>query len=378
MSELINKKYVCQLEVISPLHIGAGQEKNWTKGIDFIHDGKRILVLDLKKLNKLLGADMLSSLFINRNEKGLFIKIKEAGGFNGGAITKNFDFAFEPSDEVKVQIKNGLDNKPIVPGSSIKGAIRSILFNYLKQPGKDQEKDVFGTANAGDEFMRFIKVSDVQFEKTELMQTKIYNLSGTGNEWDGSWKHEPRGGNSLDFNSKGFHTTYEVIPPLEVADFSIMLSEQSFNNLVKHQEAMPALAYNQVKKKELLHQPIEFLFKLINKHTLSYIEKELAFFLRYNEGENSDYIIGYYNYLKELCEATDKSCLLRMSSGSGFHSITGDWKFEDHLITLTHPEKNFKTGKLSFYKSRRIAFNIYDDDWDFMPMGFVQISLKDS
>lgn len=58
-----------------------------------------------------------------------------------------------------------------------------------------------------------------------------------------------------------------------------------------------------------------------------------------------------------------------MSAGSGFHSITGDWQFDDYSKTGTWTNgKN--TGKQK-YKSRKIA--IHDDKFDLM--GFVKISL---
>jgi CRISPR/Cas system CSM-associated protein Csm5 (group 7 of RAMP superfamily) len=63
-------------------------------------------------------------------------------------------------NDIKSFIKNELTNKPIIPGSSLKGAVRSVILEYLlqgKKPQRLNEKDYFGDSNKGDELMRFIK-----------------------------------------------------------------------------------------------------------------------------------------------------------------------------------------------------------------------------
>ena len=82
-------------------------------------------------------------------------------------------------------------------------------------------------------------------------------------------------------------------------------------------------------------------------------------------------IIDELERLHSLTTEQKGCCLLRMSSGSGYHSITGDWMHVDHKHTIDHP----KFGK--HYKSRRIAFIQYDDGWGFYPMGFVRLKRLD-
>lgn len=374
--DLLNKKYTCEMEIISPLHIGCGNENNWLKGIDFVKEGKKIRKLKLKQLTSLIGSDQLSSIFINRNENKL--KSTLAGlGNRIDEVTENlFYFDFEPSDEIKAHIKDGLNNKPYVPGSSIKGALRSILFNHLKADTAVKEQDVFGNTKDGDEFMRFIKISDASFKKTSLMQAKIFNLRNENNNWLGSWKHERQGGNNSSFRPTGFHTTFEVIPPQEIAKVQFMIADTAYDMFPfnGYYAQNSKLQKNLKEKDKIIHHNIAYLFDIINQHTRSYIQKEINFFEKFDQADYGGEILDYLNYLIELTEESQTSCLMHMASGSGFHSMTGDWRFKDHLNSLYKPDVNHK-GRQTFYKSRRIAFMEYADGWDFNPMGFVLFTI---
>lgn len=378
--ELLNKKYHCELEVVSPLHIGAGPEKNWINGADFVYDQqrKKIIRLNMNAMANILGIDVLSHILLLRDQKLLKAELAKKGKKLTDVADQEFFFEFTPSDEIKTLIRNGLNNKPLVPGSSIKGAIRSILFKHFKG-SSNREQDVFGSANNGDEFMRFIKISDAAFDKSDLMQAKIYNLANNGRSWKGSWKHERKSGNTAQFDNIGFHTTYEVIPPGELGCFELMFADKAFQlfngNNLPNNIANPDLIKSLPKKRELMNGGISALFRLINAHTKSFIEKEKAYFAEYNQADYAAEILDYHNYLLEQTELGDSSCLMRMASGSGFFGMTGDWKFNDHLSSINKPDLD-KKGNLIFYKSRRIVFAKYEGEYDFNPMGYVLMSLK--
>lgn len=374
--DLLNKKYTCEMEIISPLHIGCGNENNWIKGIDFVKEGKKIRKLKLKQLASIVGSEKLSSIFINRNENKLKSALVGLGNRIDEVTENLFYFDYEPSDEIKSHIKDGLSNKPYVPGSSIKGALRSILFSHLKAVTTVKEQDVFGNTKDGDEFMRFIKISDAGFEKTSLMQAKIFNLRNENNNWLGSWKHERQGGNNSSFKPSGFHTTFEVIPPQEKAKVQFMIADQTFKLFPFNVYYIdnPKLQKNLNEKDKIVGSNISYLFEIINQHTRSYIEKEIEFFEKFDQADYCSEILDYLRYLIDLTKDGPTTCLMRMASGSGFHSMTGDWRFKDHLNSLYKPDVNHK-GRQTFYKSRRIAFMEYADGWDFNPMGFVLFTL---
>ena len=376
MSDHLNKKYDIEIEILTPLHVGAGAEKDWMKGVDYVEGNGKIYILDHKKVAKKISSDSLSSLLINKNERGLKNKL---GTDISEVSNKIFKSPVSSANDIKVFIKNGLTNKPIVPGSSVKGAIRSILLDYfiedkntIDKRDKRFEEGIFGTANKGDEFMRFIKIADAQFEETELMNTKIFNLFGSAANLNGGWKHEFRGGTNSSFKQNGFNTIYEIIKPSEKGVLSISLADKAFQNIDKSGKFNIS---NRDKKKSIVDNKItKTLFPIINEHTKSYILKQIDFFEKYSNNE-TDKIINSLNNVLQSIPNDNSSCVLKMSAGSGFHSITGDWQFDDFSINgVNKPERRPSRGQLNrkdSTKSRKIA----TDGESFDLMGFVKLTV---
>lgn len=381
--EGINKKYNLEIEVLTPLSIGAGAEKDWVRGVDFVVDNGKLYKLNLKKMLSCgIRTEDLTSLFASKNEEGL--KSLLAGKLE---VASDFSIPFPAeSDDVKTFVKNQLTGNAVLTGSSLKGSIRSVLLDYLAtkedinnavseatRRRKPFESFIFGSSTNGDEFMRFIKISDAEFERTELVNTKIFNLKGGGTNWQGGWKHAFNSTNSH-FNREGFNTIYECLTSGQKSKCTISLAIRLFDNYGVNQPE-----YN--KKKDLFsdeeYEPIENLFYEINSHTFDYLKKELEFFKHYSQAERSEDII---DTTKKLLHQTNdlleenKSCILKMSAGSGFHSITGDWQFDDYSINGLDTSKKVSRGLLNNQKSaksRKIA------EWNrkLSLMGFVKLSI---
>ena len=378
--ETINKKYDLKIEVLTPLSIGAGAEKDWVRGVDFVVNKGKIYKLNLKKIVKEgVNIDRLTSFFASKNEQGIINLITEP------KLEKVSDFVMPlPADspnDIKAFVKNQLTGKPILAGSSLKGAIRSILFNYLRDRERD-EKQVLGSSVKGDEFMRFIKISDAEFDGTSLVNTKIFNLQKKGN-WIGGWKH---GGKETGdkFNPTGFNTIYEALMPSDVGCASFMVSNQFIEvdwrrfydqwqretRKDAEKETIKHLIAKVESKKTLLRDEnsLNTLFKVINNHTKEYLEKEKAFFEKYS-ADKTDLIIESIDKLLNLIPSDNSNCILKMSAGSGFHSITGDWQFEDYSRTGVW-DFGRNQGKQK-YKSRKIA--LCGEHFDLM--GFVKLTV---
>lgn len=133
--EGINDRYNVEFEVLTPLAICSGAEKDWINGMDFVVSNGRLFKLNLQKLAA-AGIDMLklAACFENNDVAG----VKELIGNKLGSVS---DFSLSlpsgiPGDNgfansVKSFIKNQLWDKPIVPGSSIKGAVALLFSNIL-------------------------------------------------------------------------------------------------------------------------------------------------------------------------------------------------------------------------------------------------------
>ena len=362
-----DKKYPIELEVITPLAVGNGNDKEWIKGLDFVQKDNKVYILDLHKAVE-LGVDVgrLTNLFLKYDEKGIL-------QFLGNNVDKVAKYVFESpmrtDNKIKAFIRTQLFDKPIVAGSSLKGAIRSALFNFLRTT-EESNGEVFGTMKEGTDFMRFIRVGDIEMPSTILVNSKIYNLRGHGTQWQGGWKHAKtnKEGDSFttgDYSPQGFNTLYECVAPGQKGMGNISMAGNAYD-LLEHY-GHNAISYSE-RKHNLIHAPISELFKIINNVTKAYLTKEKHFFEQY-PAQRTDEIVSHIEYLINMIPTDGSSCLLKMSAGVGFHSITGDWQFDDYDIAGLWKEGKNKGKKK--YKSRKIA----DYDRQLQLMGFVKLRL---
>jgi hypothetical protein len=190
-----------------------------------------------------------------------------------------------------------------------------------------------------------------------LANTKIFNLYKKDNDWQGGWKHS--GNNTgTKYQETAFNTIYEVIMPNTSGVCSIMLSPMTFNKMEHHTK--------EEEKKKLFS--INEFFKIINDHTDEYLDKEIAFFNKYPTDE-TDRIIESLNAIKSQIPQNNSYCILKMSAGSGAHSITGDIWHDDYSVS-----ESFIKGKKVFEqapKSRKIVIC----NGVFSLMGFVKLQV---
>lgn len=342
-----DKKYAIELEVITPLSVGAGNDNEWMRGIDYIQKDGKVYVLDIKKaVEQGIDIDKLTMLFQNSDEKGISLLI---GNKLQDISRCVFDAPVSTTNSIKSFLRTQLYGKPIVAGSSIKGSVRSALFNYLRDNDQTNE-DVFGNMKDGTDFMRFIRIADIEMPSTSLVNTKIFNLRKEGSEWLGGWKHAMNG-TSREYRPNGFNTLYECVIPGRKGLGSITLAGKAFEIMSSNVDKYVSHAE---KKNKLIDSDIKELFHIVNKVTKGYLLKEKAFFEKH-PAERSDELIDNINSLLEMIPNDDSFCLMKMSAGVGFHSITGDWQYDDYSKDNAHTVK--KNGEFISipYKSRKTA-----------------------
>lgn len=360
-----DKRYPIELEVITPLSVGAGNDNEWVKGLDFVQKEDKVYVIDMQKVAA-AGVDVeaLTALFLKSDDSGicqlLGSKISELSRYV-------FDLPAKTDNNIKAFLRTQFYDKPLVAGSSIKGSIRSALFNYLRTD-EEKNEEVFGTMKDGTDFMRFIRIGDVEMPSTVLVNTKIFNLRGHGSDWQGGWKHRStdKEGNShtdAHYDPVGFNTLYECVAPGEKGLGNISLAVNAFDLLEKFGNARSPYAS---KKRKLLNEPINCLFQVINDVTKAYLQKEQAFFQKY-VAERSDEVLSCIESLLSMIPSDGSSCLMKMSAGVGFHSITGDWQYDDYDKTKLWTDGRH-AGKKK-YKSRKIA----EYNHRLQLMGFVRL-----
>lgn len=377
-----DKRYWIELEVLTPLHIGTGSENDWVRGADYAQKDGKVYVIDIRKAVE-KGIDV-SSLFASKDQRSRN-GIEEIDSKRLENIAK-YVFASPQStnNDIKSCLRNQFLGTPVIAGSSIKGAIRSVLFNHLggnyliRQRGnqsKDSQlvKHIFGDMNVGTDFMRFLRIPDVVIPRekndsetpgTILVNTKLFNLQNNNpaKNWHGGWKNSKEQ-TEESIRLDQFNTLYECIEPGKKGEGSIILARSNLVlldvNLRKIIKEDINNIYYAEEKKRLINNEINDLFKIINKATKKYLEEEEAFFNRYDEADHANDIVEGIRELKKLipnedCD-TGNYCLLKMSAGVGFHAITGNWVYDDFIETGTtngkaDGKKNKKSRKIAIYK----------------------------
>lgn len=355
-----DKKYAIELEVVTPLSVGAGNDNDWMRGIDFVQKDGKVYVLDMRKLaEEGIDIDRLTTLFESSDEKGISLLI----GNKLENVSKHvFISPVSTTNAIKTFLRTQLYNKPVVAGSSIKGSVRSALFHYLREKGDNTNEVVFGNMKDGTDLMRFVRIADIEMPSTALINTKIFNLRKDGTEWLGGWKHG-MSDTTGQYRPNGFNTLYECVVPGKKGVGSIALAGKAFELMAAYAEKYIS---NPAKKRQLFSGDISGLFHIINQVTKTYLQKEKAFFEKYT-AERSEELTDNINALLAKIPEDDSYCLMKMSAGVGFHSITGDWQYDDYCQTGIWNDGRH-AGKKK-YKSRKTA----EYNGHLQLMGFVKL-----
>lgn len=375
------------LEIITPVHVGMGREKNYIKGLDFIYNkAEKIytIVFSDKLLSSLSGTEIgaVSSFLSNGDFDKFNEYVKNKKLLTDEMFSYKWPSQYECNDEIKRHIQDGLGHW-LIPGSSLKGSIRGILLSYLYnnlgQHGPINEKTLLG--NIENNLMRFIQISDCVLNTTPgIYPVKIFSADPNN---EGRWKHQRNGGHRNDFNSIGFVTYYEMLndgvnsEPTS-GEFRISFGNWGGDNFLfdKKRNEIPNLS------KIFGHNGgngIRELIKMIKQVTDNFLEKEIKFFENYpNSALTNDTFFDELRWLKKENMREEKSCLLRLGANEGWHSITGDWKFDSFIRATEDNRNNFNGRMQKAYKTRKIIFDWKpegnDDIQRFVLPGFVKIS----
>lgn len=281
-----------------------------------------------------------------------------------------YDNCTDISSEIKSFIRDGM-GRAFIPGSSIKGAIRSVLFNYVYS---NHQQDIangnprnYINVALGDfdrSIMRFIKPYDVYGidDYLTISNVELYNV------------RHPQ--NNIKSENKEIGITIECIYPFDDIiefDFTIKIAEpflEIIKNKYKCDTGIPK--YKDEVFKNSKNETIRHLFNIINEYTRRHIQKEIDFFDKYTHLKDiHNNIISKLKYLQKRTVNNNRSCILRMSYGSGFHGITGDWQFDEHFIDDIRRER----GKsVAYYNNRKTAKSRRIIDNEYL-LGFVELIL---
>ncbi len=198
------------LKTESPVHIGCGE---YYLEMDFILKNNRIKFIDYDSLFRIVEFDYrrLEKLIKTAEQGEVKNKVSEIFGINEDKIPISKEIKFvgkEPKRSLKIQKHIQTNGKAYIPGSSIKGFIRTaLLFKYLqdnpeilerhlkiikedldkmskkkldakkkKEISKNLEREVFGKEPTTDT-LKYLKITDT----SPVNETVVYEVRILGN-----------------------------------------------------------------------------------------------------------------------------------------------------------------------------------------------------
>jgi CRISPR-associated protein Csm5 len=376
------------IEILTPVHIGSGEMG--LRDLDFVIEDNKLIMLDLERMMAGLGPEAMSDWAVDvANGKQLKDLMRR---YLPGKTERDFQAAVYPlyhNDKRVSQLKTAMKTlgRPMIPGSSLKGAVRTMLLAHAagKLPAepssvfysesvhfktgkkiakvKDDsfQKRIFGV-DPNHDIMRFLQVTDSVFQSSdiEVREALILNHS-----YDYGWHYK-----------RGLSMLYECLSAGKTSQCRLQWSDRAFN-----------LGKKQHKYNDQSIQPenLVSLLQLAHERMGLVLAKEIKNW-RIQIEETEEDSIQAETYLESLeamqeiynnCRSS-KDFLLRVGSHSGWNFTTGSWIFQripekenstfyglsDHI-----QKKSYGNQYAVFPKTRKVLAG------DLLP-GFIKLTLK--
>lgn len=374
---ILGEKIPCTLEVLSPVHIGSGIKL--AKGFNFISEGETTKIVPQSEIEEYLRDNPEEIQNFDGPDYRPLDILKKINKYRSYNIYCN-------ASDILEFIRDAKGN-PFIPGSSVKGSLRtSIISNKInslndndkssllkktdfrgqKFAAKDIEKLIFGE-DSNKNIMRLFNIFDISFSNNDIDLYKINVISLQNNEGTNFlWKVMGRDRNNTPNPAQATSVFSEMLQPGSKANFSFKLDKFLFDN---------AKANNELKLKNYINSIlIDDLIKDINEYTLRLLKSEIDFFTKLNTLKKLDKVIKSLNEIKteleNIISKKERSVIMRISWGSGWKFMTGDFIPASELINI---KRNLRLGKREFDifpKSRKIVF---EDNQPVTLAGFIKI-----
>ena len=368
--------------VLSPLHVGSGDSLH--QNLDWLYDKetKTVVFLDDVRVFKIMGTQLLDTwvdrISINRKEDLLEFLKAQKKIVELKDLEKNRAALFPPYEapkkEIFSMIRNGHGN-PLIPGSSLKGSLRTAYFNFLLRqhpnlpasnlydPRNYKDKGLSnalfapraerGKAPNYDSF-KLLQISDFTFKKTAIGAVDVISATGDAN---------------CDLRQ-------------DLQNFAEWISAGSQAlGFIRLDTERPQLAKKYSQRNtfaDSIPESISQLMEIANNHTIKHLEEEINFAERLDLPQG---VLPLPENLKALlaeaqnCEKGE--CVIHTGMGVGYKGITGNW-VKDYLPVQEQkklaakvrekPRQKTTDDRLPFPRSRKLA----PEGW---PPGYLKLSV---
>ncbi|ABP65733.1 CRISPR-associated RAMP protein, Csm5 family [Caldicellulosiruptor saccharolyticus DSM 8903] len=362
---------VYEVEILTPTVIG-GQDK--IQSFEFVRDGAYLYFINF---DRLLEENLFKESFVDELTRGLSGNLKD---FNIHDVMTKYNMDFRQFSKYKLKLE-GVQKFPreivafvksagrfYIPGSSLKGGIRSFVTKALKKDlikhyedalnpkgrvnpqhlSSDADKKVFSSPDQSP--FKYLQISDSSFadpDDVAVFEIKVMNICSGQVKWFAGVKEGKT--NNVDNPEQSSSILAEGIKP-GVKVFGSMKVEKDF---VDGNEVVSGLK-GKIGINVSAASPEEFLAEVMRAVARDYIKREIDFYSKYNQAQ----IVSEYRKLLDILNSLEPNqFLIQIGFSTGYLSKTvGIFFTKTHFEKLKMIDKKSNIYPDLFPKTRRIIF----------------------
>ena len=359
----IRTVYQCNLQILTPVHVGSGEKL--IENFDFFGKDNKIYVINSSKMFaavEKLGANKIVEFTQAVEDKNIVAWLQKQGIRLDGIASRSFVFSgHKIPREIHAHIRDAFGN-PLIPGSSLKGALRTAIIRKLAKAENDFQVKTKGTnpkymdqticsallgRDAKENLLRTLSVGDYAFQSdvTSVQQVWVNRLTNK-TELAGKFPIHIEG-ISNNAASQGTISFDKFLPDKDhkkkCFNFKAILSQRWLVNACRS----------------------------LTRHT---IETELQF-LEGKVGRPAEGLRRFYTRLSEqIKNLPENEVIIQIAWGSGWRGMTGQLLESDDLSDDLRKKLRLADRYLSFPfpKSRRLTLvNGTDSSMGWIKLSFI-------
>ncbi len=357
----IKQSFKVEIEIITPLHVGSGNKLIMDQ--DYFVEDSIVRVVTLDNLLKRFSNDrealsrIGSKLARGESLREDYNRVKDSIDVKYSLRNEEGVTAKEIVEQYKLP-----DFKPAIPGSSLKGAIRTVLLHYvLKENGrlkdiilrdKPNKKDTASNIVFGEDAhfdpMRALITDDfvTSLDCLSLVKVKVFDA-----KFDGSygWKS---------FTSRCIEERISDATP-------IIIEAIKPGSKLQGTIAIDTFVLSKLKEKNrlgLFYEPFsdfygEFL-RIANEYSSNVAEREIAFLKPFNRFGELDRVLRFLDQLSKFASKEKDMIYLRLAWGIGWKGMTGDYLSEEEIEKIKEIFHLGRSGSKTFPKTRKFVTHL--------------------
>lgn len=327
--------------LLTPLHIGDSVELK--QNLDFIIGNNHLKVIDQESL-----LDRLQEYPQAISELGRY-------GFRLDRFARDYKIQLDAHYTLPIKgntpqifrrfIKNAY-GRPYLPGSSLKGALRTALWTTLDRSRLPGTRDYRNFENAvkklqgadpHHDFLRPLYVSDsreiLPDGSLEVHEVKFFNIQHNNRT---GWK---------DFSTRTTKNNFADATGMHVEALkagTVLYAKVCIDRYLQIPQIQNVSGIPKIKGLSSLDE----MAKAVNEHSLHIADAEKRFFSQFN-GSVAPVITFYEDLISRidtLSHQEDGSFIVRLAWGSGWRGMTGNWMEEDDLDVIRRKTGLGKNG----------------------------------